>query len=49
MTTTCPYTPAWAEKITGVPRDRSSRSRANSPTNAEKDQWPLDGHHRRRR
>jgi nitrate reductase alpha subunit len=44
-----PYTPAWAEKITGVRATRSSPGGARIRHQCRKDQWQVDGHHRRRR
>jgi nitrate reductase alpha subunit len=44
-----PYTPAWQERITGVPRDQVITVAREFAENAEQDQWPLDGDHRRRR
>ena len=44
-----PYTPAWAEKITGVPRDQIITVAREFARNAEKTNGPLDGHRRRRR
>ncbi len=42
-----PYTPAWAEKITGVPRDQIITVAREFAANAREDQRPLDGHRRR--
>ena len=44
-----PYTPAWAEKITGVPRDQIITVAREFAAQRRKDQRPLDGDHRRRR
>jgi nitrate reductase / nitrite oxidoreductase, alpha subunit len=41
-----PYTPAWQEKITGVPRDQVIAWRASSPTTPTRPRQ-VDGHHRR--
>ena len=43
-----PYTPAWAEKITGVPRDQIITVAREFALNAEKTKRPLDGDRRRR-
>jgi nitrate reductase / nitrite oxidoreductase, alpha subunit len=44
-----PYTPAWAEKITGVPRDQIITVAREFALNAEKTNGQVDGHHRGRR
>ncbi len=44
-----PYTPAWAERITGVPREQVDYRRARVRRQRREDQWPLDGDPRRRR
>ncbi len=43
-----PYTPAWAEKITGVPRDKIITVAREFALNAEKTQGQVDGHSRGR-
>ena len=42
-----PYTPAWQEQITGVSAPTRHRGRPRIRRQCGKDQWPLDGDHRR--
>jgi nitrate reductase alpha subunit len=42
-----PYTPAWQEKITGVPREQVITVARQFADNADKTQGQVDGHHRR--
>ena len=42
-----PYTPAWAEKITGVPRDQIITVAREFAAQRREDQGPVDGDHRR--
>ena len=41
-----PYTPAWAEKITGVEREKIIAVAREFAGNAEKDPWQVHGHPR---
>ena len=43
-----PYTPAWQEPITGVPRDKAITVAREFAAQRREDQGPLDGDHRRR-